>query len=99
MDEHVDDIKRMCDTNNNMRPGGEVLASVAALNTENHNVQLIRQMLLGLFHSSIGVSHRKKVKLSMVHWLPMGKESSDSTQQEQERAEALAALQVEDDEA
>ena len=45
-DEHVDDIKRMCGTNNNMHPGGEVLASAAARDMENHDVQLIRQLLL-----------------------------------------------------
>ena len=100
LDERMDDIKRMCDTNNNMRPGGEVLKSAAARDMENHDVQLIWQLLLGNFSTVLLVSlTEKRVKLSMVHWLPMGKESSDRTQQEQQRAEVRAALQVEDDEA
>ena len=95
LDERVDHIKCMYDTNNKMRPGGEVLASTAARDMENHDVQMIRQLLLGFFSTVPLVTlTEKRVKLSVVHWLPMGKESSDCTQQEQERAEAQAALQV-----
>ena len=41
LDKRVDDIKHMCDTNNRARPGGQLLASAAARDMENHDVQLI----------------------------------------------------------
>ena len=82
LDERVDNIKRMCDTNNKIRPGREVLASAAARDMENHDLQLIRQLPLGNFSTVPLVTlTEKRVKLSLVHWLPMGKESSDHTQQ------------------
>ena len=73
LEERVDDIKHMCDTNNRARPGGQVMASSAEHDMENHDVQLIRQMLLGTFSTIALVSlTEKRVKLSIVHWLPMG---------------------------
>ena len=49
LEERVDDIKRILDTNNRTCPGGEVLASLSVRDMENHNTQMIRQLVLDFF--------------------------------------------------
>ena len=49
LEEHTDDIKCILNTNNASRPVGEVLASEAARDVENHDLQVIHQVLLGNF--------------------------------------------------
>ena len=60
--ERLDDIKCILDTNTiRTRSGGEVLASSAARDIENHDTQMICQLLLGIFlQSQSWHSHRKE---------------------------------------
>ena len=73
MEEQTDLIKRMSDSNNYFRPAGDILAMATGQSMEDHDMQIIRQLITGAFSTTpLKKLNQKVVKVGITNWLALG---------------------------